>query len=426
MNRVSPARESKRVRCDLLIVTNWFPPEAAPFGYMMDEMAEFLSARGRTVDVITSCPNHPQGRVFPGWNNRLLQIAHPRPRMRVMRLGIWQAARKREGFTRGSLNRAVNFLWFSCASVVVALRSRPKVVFAVLQPLTVALPLILYSRLVGAKLVFNVQDLHPDALVSTGVLRNSWLIRVLRGVERIAYRHASALTVISEGFREHCVRRGSDPARVTVIPNWIDLNELRPQRRSPVLAAELGIGEAGFVILFAGTIGLASGAEVLLDAAEQVRDRPEILFLFVGEGQLVPRLKEQAERRGLHNVRFLPFQPRERLGDVQSLADVSVVTLRSGHGRTSVPSKVLGYLAAGRPVIAAVDADCETARFVLQAGAGLVVAPENPSALAGAILQLESNRDLGETFGRKGRAFLEEHCSRDDVLSRYESLLAAT
>lgn len=407
----------------LLIVSAWFPPEPAPFGQMMYELARHLADHGLTVDVITSVPNHPHGVPYEGWRNRLLQEERPVPGLRVLRVGVLPRRASQRVRPRSTLLRALAFLWFTAASFVVAMwKTRPRAVFAVLQPLTLALPMLILAKAKRAGLVFNVQDLHPDALVALGLIRQAWLIRALRGVERMAYRYCDALAVISEGFRQHCLERGASADRVRVISNWIDLDEVRPDTAPSGLRARLGLQADDFVALYAGTIGLVSGAEVVLEAAALLQESG-VRFAFVGEGPLVPRLQAEARRRGLKNVGFLPFQPRELLGDVQSLGDVSLVTLLPGHGTTSVPSKVLGYLAAARPVVAAVDPDCETARFLLAARAGVVVPPGDARELADAIVALRSDRDGAQRMGEAGRRYLEERLAKERVLGLHEALL---
>jgi colanic acid biosynthesis glycosyl transferase WcaI len=363
--------------------------------------------------------------VFDGWKNRLLQVEHPAAGLRVFRLGTVARSRARgaEG-PPGRAVRALAFLWFSLASAVLALGvKRPQLVFAVLQPLTIGPLLWLASRLRGARVVFNVQDLHPDALVDLGLIKSPLAIRCLRVIESWCYRRAEGLAVICEGFREHCVARGARASSIRVIPNWIDLDEIKPLQGTSELRQVGGADANDFVVLYAGTIGLASGAEVIVEAAALLRADAGIRVLFVGEGQLLPRLRQRAGELGLQNVAFLPFQERNRLNHVQSAGDVSLVTLLPGHGRTSVPSKVLGYLAAGRPVIAAVDDDSETARFVTQAQAGVVVAPGDAHALAAAILAMRKDPDSRKLMGHAGRRYLEEHCSKQTVLQAYGAML---
>jgi colanic acid biosynthesis glycosyl transferase WcaI len=185
----------------------------------------------------------------------------------------------------------------------------------------------------------------------------------------------------------------------------------------------VGIPVNKFVVLYAGTMGLVSGAEVVLEAAQVLQSYPDILFLFVGEGQIKDRLKEQVQTSRLTNVCFLPFQPRERLSEVQSTADVSLVTLAPGRGKTSVPSKVLGYMAAARPVVASGDHDCDTADTIRQAQCGLIVQPGNGQELAKALLSLYHNPDQREAFGQAGRQYFLQHFDRRVVMEKYLALI---
>ena len=410
-------------RCDVAIVTAWFPPEAAPFGQMMYELAHHLVDSGLRVDVITSVPNHPEGVLAEGFENRLLQVEAPRDGLRVLRVGAWLRGRDQRGKPRGRLQRIAGYLTFTAlVSLVATWRVRPKLIFGVLQPLTIAPVLSAMARLRGARLVFNVQDLHPDAAISLGLIRNPLAIMILKRIERRAYRRADALAVISAGFREHCAQCGAARDEISVIPNWIDLQEVQPLQRPSNIRAELGLPPDAFVALYAGTIGHVSGAQVMLEAAELLQPNKDIHVVFIGEGPLVPELQRDCAVRRLERIHFLPFQPRARLNDVQGVGDVSVVTLLRGYGRISIPSKILGYMAAARPVVAAVDADSETARFILRARAGLVCEPENASALAAAIRTLRDDRSRARELGRAGRAHLEVTQSKDEVLESYRAL----
>jgi colanic acid biosynthesis glycosyl transferase WcaI len=209
-----------------------------------------------------------------------------------------------------------------------------------------------------------------------------------------------------------------------VIPVWLDGREIIPMERDNSWRRASGIGPEKFVVLYAGTMGLVSGAEVVVGAAKQLQSYEDILLLLVGEGRLKDRVEEMAWEAGLKNLRFLPFQPRERLSELQATADVSLVTLAPGRGRTSVPSKVLGYLAAARPVIAAVDAGCDTADLVRNARCGLVTPSGEAVHLARTILHLFRNPHLGHKMGKAGRKYFEQNLERKQVLDIYLNMLA--
>jgi len=397
----------------ILIVTQWFPPEHAPIGHMYLELAQSLVEQGWAVTVITGFPNHPGGVVFDGYRKQLFQEEQLEG-VRVWRVFLHTSAR------RSIFHRVLTFLSFTLTSSACLLfRGRPDIIFAPLQPLTQGAVLPLLARLKGARLVFNIQDLHPDAHVNLGLLKNRALIKLLRSLESYSYRHADGLSVICDDFKSHCVAKGARAETTAVLRNWIDLDEIRPGPRVNPFRAELGLTEDDRVVLFAGTIGLASGAEVMLDVAAQLAADRRIRIVFVGEGVSLAAIREGAQHRSLQNIVFSPFQPREKLGQVQAIADISIVTIRPDSEQMSVPSKVLGYMAAARPVLAAAASNSETARFVRQAGAGIVVAPGDPGAISSAILDLLGRPADMRAMGERGRRYLEENLSREHVCRGY-------
>lgn len=408
---------------EVFLLTQWFPPEPAPIGYIIRDLGVALAQRGWKVTIVTGFPNHPSGQLYEGHKKKWLHEEFWND-LRIWRCYLWTSAH------RTFANRVLTSLTFTLSSTAaVFFRGRPDVIFALLQPLMVAGILPVVARLKGSLLVFNVQDLHPEAPIRLGLVKNPWVIRVLRWLERKGYSSADALTVICDSFQAHCMRFGLPQGRVEVIENWIDLDEVKPQPSCNPFRAELGIADSDFVLLYAGTLGLLSGAESILDAAVLVSDHPQIKFVFVGEGACVESLKAEATQNDLRNVHFAPFQPRTRLSEVQAISDVSIVSMKRGHGFTSVPSKALGYMAAGRPIIAAVDSDSETALLVKKADCGVVVAPEDPAALATAIRHLFQHRQEQLRLANNGRDYLERHFSPTVLTTKYakffESLVEA-
>jgi colanic acid biosynthesis glycosyl transferase WcaI len=402
----------------LTIVSQWYPPEQAPFGRMMHELAAALVACGWNVTVVTGFPNHPRGVVFEGFRKRWLTVEHV-DGVRVCR--VWLATGRRRGF----LARIATFASFTLTAAWRLLREPgPDVIFAVLQPLSMGVTLPWIARLKGARLVFNLQDLHPDAQIRLGMVRNPVLIRLLKWMEAHAYASCAAITVICEQFSQHVIQRGIASDKVFVIENWVNTERIQPvPAAGHAFRREVGLDERQFVVLWAGTLGHVSGAEVIVEAARLLQDEPAVRFLIVGEGPVLPKLQQRAAQLGLTNVVFRPFQPEQKLAAVQSSADVSLVTLAPEVAEVSVPSKVLAYLAAGRPIIAAVPARSETAALVERAGAGVVVAPADPVALADAIRALRPREEELRQFGAAARAHVVGSLSAAVVLGRYDATL---
>lgn len=398
------------------LVCQYFPPEVAPIGVMVSELAQDLALVGHEVTIYTGFPNHPRGEVFTGYHCQL--------RGQIERLSVGVMVRRNWLYVTPSksfLPRVLNYVSFALSTLLSTIRRRQDVYLIISPPLSNFFIGILL-RLLGRRYVLNVQDIYPDAAVALGVLRNSVLIGILKRVERLAYRMADTITVISKGFRSNLIAKGVSADKLMVISNWINLDEIQPQPKINSFSVEHKISDR-FVVLYSGTIGLVSGAEIMTEVAHLLEDEAGIALMIVGEGIVKSRLQVEAEARKLNNIRFLPFQPREVLPELLSSASVGIVTLKPGHGGNSVPSKILGYLAAGRPVIASVDPASDTWAFVEEADCGICVPPGDAPALADAVRRLNQDPGLVRRLGRNGRDYLEKNLSRTAVTKLYEEAL---
>jgi colanic acid biosynthesis glycosyl transferase WcaI len=281
----------------------------------------------------------------------------------------------------------------------------------------------LLSRCKGARFIYDIFDLHPEAARNAGLIREGFAYRVLRWFDSVLCRRSDRIAALSEGLKRSIVARGVPPEKITIIPFWIDAERIRPGQRENAWRTNQAIPPELFVALYAGTIGYVSGAEILAAVAQRLQERRDILLLVVGEGPVKDSLQVDATSLGLRAIRFLPFQPEEQLNDMMASADVGLVTLLPQTGLTSVPSKILGYLAAGRAVIAAVAAESDTAQMIRQAECGLVVAPQDPVALADAICRLADDRALLRRLSENARGCLVERFSRQSCVAAYERVL---
>jgi colanic acid biosynthesis glycosyl transferase WcaI len=270
-----------------------------------------------------------------------------------------------------------------------------------------------------APLVFNIQDVFPDAAVETGAITDRRLIGVARWLERVSYQLADAVTVLSTDMADNVTAK-IDPRRrskVRVIPNFVDTTELHPADRATPYRRQLGIGDEP-VVMYAGNVGFSQSLEMVVAAARAI---PDATFVINGHGAARPQLEDAAA--DLANVRFGDHQPTDRLNEVLATGDIHLVPLRRGLGRVSVPSKTYSILAAGRPVVAAIDTDSEVHRIVTTTGCGAVVAPDDTLAFIEAIRAVLGAADLGAGMGRAGREWVERSASPTASAAAYEALL---
>jgi glycosyltransferase involved in cell wall biosynthesis len=400
----------------ILITTQVFPPEIHSTARMVLELAQSLGEAGHAVTVAAGYPHHPHGTLLGGYRKRPL-LRETVEGVRVIR--GWHPTTPSPRIAA----RALVYAFQALGTFFAGLAAGPvDLVFNFGPPLAGPLLSAALARIRGARNVPAIYDIYPDIAVETGAVRNRAAIAAARLAERLSYRAADRIVVLSEGFRRVLVEeKGVTAGKVRVIPVWLDPDEIRPAADPLAWRRLHGIPEDAFVVLYAGTIGIVSGAGVMADVVRGMAGEPGILFLFVGEGKARDALA--ASLSGAPNARFMDFRPREELSGMLSSADVGLMTLAPGRGRTSVPSKVAGYMAAGTPVLAACDPDSDSARTIRDAGCGLVVPPGDPAAISEGIRRFRADAALRADSGRNGRDHLEEHLSRAVVTDAYRRLV---
>lgn len=391
-----------------------FEPDTAPTGTVMTRIVHELAARGHELHVVTSLPWYRAHAIEPGWEGRWVR------RDTV----AWGTITRVNPFPgddkRNLIRRALGFVGFSVLTGVTSWRGdRVDAVIAMSPPLTLGLTGWTTHLVRRGPLVFNIQDVFPDAAVRTGAITNRQVIRAASLLERVSYHRAAAVTVLSDDLRDNVAAKVS-PAkrdRVHVIPNFVDTDAIRPADRLAPLRGELDIDD-GPLVVYSGNVGFSQSLELLLHAA---RELPDVTFLISGDGAAKSTLVEQAA--GLTNVRFSGYQPAERLSELLGIADIHVVPLRAGLGNVSVPSKTYSILAAGRPVLASIDAGTEVPRILAAAGAGRAVEPDRPELFTQALRDMLADPDALARQGAAGRAWVETAASPAAVAEAYERLV---
>jgi colanic acid biosynthesis glycosyl transferase WcaI len=401
----------------ILLLTLYFAPDVAANAVIMTELAEELIRMGHQVTVVTAFPHYAGNVIDARYRGRLVQHEEYRG-IQIMRTFLYTSPRKNRFGVR-----LLNYTSFNLLSTLASILSGPQdVILAPSPPLTIGLGAWIISRFKGVPFVYNVQDIYPDIAVGLGVLTNPTVIRLSRWMERLVYNKAIAVTVLSEGFRRNLLAKGVPTDKLHVIPNFVDVDFIRPLPKDNSFSRRHGLHDR-FVVMYAGNIGLSQGLETLLGAARSLQDLDDLQVLIVGNGSAKQGLEIQAQAMGLTNVEFLPFQPREALPNMYATADVSLVLLKQGIGAESVPSKAYTILASGRPLIAAVDEQAETRRMIAEAQCGITVPPQEAQTLADAIRQLYHAPVIRAEMGQRGCAYVSAHYTPQAVAAQYDALL---
>jgi glycosyltransferase involved in cell wall biosynthesis len=277
---------------------------------------------------------------------------------------------------------------------------RPDVVVGLTDPPIIGLVAWAAARRTGARFVFLCQDIFPEVAVLLEDFRSERVNGVLERVNRFLVRRADRIVALGETMKRRLVEgKGASAEKIAVIHNWADSSLISPGPKDNPFSREHGLHDR-FVVLHAGNIGLSQNLDSILDVASGL---PEVRFVFIGDGVRKAALEEEAKRRGLANVRFFPYQPRERMGETYATADLFLVSLKRGLSGYIVPSKLYGILAAGRPYVAAVEDDSEVAAITREHGCGLLVAPGDVGGMSHEISRLYRDRDLARSLGENAR-----------------------
>ncbi|MEH2028006.1 glycosyltransferase family 4 protein [Nostoc sp.] len=400
----------------ILIYSYNYYPEPIGIAPLMTELAEGLVKRGHEVRVVTAMPNYPERQIYQEYRGKWY-LNEYKNGVQIQRSYVWIRPQP------NLLDRVLLDASFVVTSFVPALIGwRPDVILSTSPSLPSCVPVALLGWLRACPVILNLQDILPEAAVHVGLLKNKLLIQLFTLLEKFAYRSASKISVIADGFVENLRSKGVEADKIVQIPNWVDVNFIRPlpKENNPFRAAHNLNGK--FVVLYSGNIALTQGLESVVKAASVLRHIPDIVFVIVGEAKGLQRLQQECLDCGADNVLLLPFQPRKDLPQMLAAADVGLVVQKKNVVSFNMPSKIQVLLASGGALVASVPDNGTAARAIRQSGGGVIVPPEDPQALAMAILDLYQNPEKVKTLGYKSRQYAVEQYAFEQALNQYESL----
>ena len=411
----------------VLYISQYYPPEACAPAARVDGFTREWARNGADVGVLTGFPNHPEGVLHADYKKhwRHGYMREEREGVKVHRTWLHPSA------NRKLWGRGVNFTSFAVSAAVVGPWVSPRngVVIATSPQILVGISGWAVGTLRFLPWVFEVRDLWPESLVGVGqASADSLLYRSVGRIAKFLYRHATHIVVDGEWKRRHLIQQGVEEGRISVVRSGIeenfcpDPNSAEAQAARLQVRQELGLRDE-FVLLYAGTLGMAHGLETILQAAERLRERSDIVFLLMGAGAERAQLCELMESLRLANVRLLHKQPRNKIPAFLAAADACLIPLRNRDVfKSAIPSKMFEAMAAGKPSILGVEGEAK--EILVASNAGIPIRPEDPKAMVEAILKLRNAPLLCHSLGRNGRQSVLEKYQRRIEAAKYLNLLS--
>lgn len=397
----------------ILLLTQWFQPEPALKG---QPFAEALVKRGHAVQVLTGFPNYPSGRLYPGYKLRAYKTETING-IRIVRTFLYPS------HSNNKFGRVLNYLSFALSATFFGLLflNRPDIIYVYHPPATIMFPAIILKLIYRVPVVLDIQDMWPDTLKSTDIINSHVLLDLIGFACRIFYKLVDRIVVLSPGFRDLLKKRGVPENKVKVIYNWCDEASILDTTKR----TELDRRETSqyFRVVYAGNIGKAQALETVIRAAQIIQQKySAIRITLIGNGTEKNELIALAKELNVNNVEFIPFVLPTKIGRYLSEADALLVHLKKDLlFSITIPSKTQAYMAMGKPIIMAVSGDA--ADLIKKANAGICIEPQNPKALAEAILSLSKcSRDNLRKIGFSGRDFYLNELSINVGVNRFVEL----
>ena len=402
----------------VLVFCTGYYPEATGAGPFNTDLCTYLVEQGHEVTAVVGFPHFPEWKKAEAYRGVHFQ-RETHHGVQLIRVPMYVPA-----YPTPLHRIAYDSSYFVSALIAGGLfGGAPDVMLAVCTPLQAGAVAMLLGFARRRPFVFHLQDLLPESAVALGMLRQGAAIKAARTLASIIYARSTRISVIGHAFIDALERTGVPAEKLVYLPNWVDTDWVRPLPRMNDFRRQVGAGEDDFVVEYVGNFGFKQQMETVVEAARRLAGQRQIKFVLVGDGSRKQAAVDAAHEANLDNVAFLGVQGRARLPEMLAASDLLVLHQRTEVVDMVVPSKLLTYAAAGRPILLAGVPESEGAKFVADADAGLVIPPEDPEAFAAAIVSLQADAAGRERMGMNGRQYVEANFNRERVLTRAETLL---
>jgi glycosyltransferase involved in cell wall biosynthesis len=399
----------------ILLLNSYFTPEITASSHFTASRNEAFADAGFEMLVITPTPSRGLAQELQKKYKLIKHEEFLNGKLIVQRFSMFAEA-------KSPVLRALRYLLCNAAHVYHGLQSKNvDVLFAASTPPTQGAVAALIKKVKKIPLVYNLQDIFPDSLVGTGLVKTKgFLWKIGRVIEDFTYRNADKIIVISDDFKKNIMAKGVPESKIEVVYNWIDENAVQPVLpENNRLYDELVLKRSDFHVVYAGNLGHAQNIELVISAADILRDYKGIKFIIFGTGGLEQQLKKTAEQLKLENLFFFPLQPANRIAEVYGLGNASIICCRPGLGMSAMPSKTWSIMAAGTAVLASFDGGSELQRIVEENNAGLFCPAGDLNEFKKAVLRMYHNPQMCHEFGQNGRRFVLNNLTRETGTSKY-------
>lgn len=398
----------------LVYLVQYFSPEKASGLQLVEDLLEGFSAHGWKTDVFTPTPTRGVT------DEQRKEYARKRVEVKYDgRLTIHRMHLYREG--KGFVGRAIRYLLFSIECFWKAATVPADFIFTGSGPPTQGVVVGLAKKVSGKKVIYNLQDIFPDSLVTSGICgENSFLMKIGHAMENFTYRNADHIITITDDMKANIMKKGVPEDKISVVRNWIDTDKVKHiSREDNLLFDELKLPRDGFYVVYAGNLGKVQGVDVILKTASLMKNYKDIKFVIFGNGSEEDNLKKIVRDKHLDNVLMFPLQPIERVSEVYSMADISIISCTPGTGGSGMPSKTWTIMAAGIPIIASFDMPSEMERTIEEAGCGFCTRAGNENELTEKIIRVFGDSRLKKCLGQNARRYAERNVSKAEAVEQY-------
>jgi len=398
---------------NILFLTHYFPPEVnAPANRTYEHTVRWVKS-GVTVTVITNHPNHPHGKLYPGYRNRWISRENV-DGVDVIRVKTFLTPNK------GTIRRSINYLVYMLMAVWVSRKIKQvDIIIATSPQFFCGIAGALISRIKRKPFILEIRDLWPDSITAVNAVRKTILIKILIRIEKWMYFSASMIVTLTDAFKAHIVGYGYSEYQVKTITNGIDFH------RMSIKQPEIGLFDKKdrFILSYIGTFGLAHKLEIVLRTAELLKTQQDIHFLLIGDGADRKRLETVKRNMSIDNVTILPLQPKDKIPYFLEMSNAGLIMLKNNTlFKTVIPSKMFEYMAKKKPIIVSVP-EGEATGIAQKYTCGLAVQPENPAELKRAILKLYHDPYLRATLGENGYSSVYQFFNRDSLARKMLALI---